>query len=426
MKRCHSLDPLPLVPEARTRVHAHVCAMLVPGLPVPVSSVRIAQCETLIIPLSIYKQTHSLNLGISSPFKIIASPLPPPNSLNPWHFSWDLGETHSRWSTYNVGFCAAAAVPLVLGRWRLKSHTIGIAARCGPSTEAARRRVESATSAPNLGREEGPADWDVTSCPQWVAQVYSEAARAGPLIRNRHPVEHHRVFTKPSPLFASRTRTPSETQPYYVAVQTTHAFAFYFYSSPARSMQPIAATMGRLRYAFVGAVALSLVLLIIAAPAPANADRLSKRDVKEIAGDLRGAQKEAKGDYKEEKVQLIGDFKSGDMTKSEFKEDLSAARDDYREVAVATKAGLKGLKGVYKSKTDVGDTDALKASINIAIEDPALNPLELVNTIVADIESASTSDTPTLCSVYTCQDPALSLIADPELTAGADDATCCE
>merc|ERR1711907_892576 len=161
--------------------------------------------------------------------------------------------------------------------------------------------------------------------------------------RNRHPVEHHRVFTKPSPLFASRTRTPSETQPYYVAVQTTHAFAFYFYSSPTRSMQPIAATMGRLRYAFVGAVALSLVLLIIAAPAPTIADTLSKRDVKEIAGAL----KEAKVDYKEVKVDLIGDFKSGDMTKSEYKEDLSAARDDYREVAVATKAGLKGLKAVY-------------------------------------------------------------------------------
>merc|ERR1712157_454161 len=127
-------------------------------------------------------------------------------------------------------------------------------------------------------------------------------------IRNRHPVEHHRVFTKPSPLFASRTRTPSETQPYYVAVQTTHAFAFYFYSSPTRSMQPIAATMGWLRYAFVGAVALSLVLLIIAAPAPANAETLSKSD------------------YKEVKVDLIGDFKSGDMTKSEYKEDLSAAK----------------------------------------------------------------------------------------------------
>ena len=227
--------------------------------------------------------------------------------------------------------------------------------------------------------------------PEWVAQVYSEAARAGPLIRNRHPVEHHRVFTKPSPLFASRTRTPSETQPYYVAVQTTHAFAFYFYSSPTRSMQPIAATMGRLRYAFVGAVALSLVLLIIAAPAPAIADTLSKRDVKEIAGDLKGALKEAKVDYKEVKVDLIGDFKSGDMTKSEYKEDLSAAKDDYREVAVATKAGLKGLKTVYKAKTDVGDTDALRTSINTAIEDPTLNPLDLVNTIIADIESASPS-----------------------------------
>merc|ERR1712176_1456061 len=111
----------------------------------------------------------------------------------------------------------------------------------------------------------------------------------------------------------------------------------------------------------------------------------------EFAGYLKDAQREAKVDYKEVKVDLIGDFKSGDMTKSEYKEDLSAAKDDYREVAVATKAGLKGLIGVYKSKTDVGDTDALKASINIAIEDPALNPLELVNTIVADIESASPS-----------------------------------
>ena len=71
MKRCHSLDPLPLVPEARTRVHAHVCAMLVPGLPVPVSSVRIAQSETLIINRFNGPNTSfhgSLNLGISSPF----------------------------------------------------------------------------------------------------------------------------------------------------------------------------------------------------------------------------------------------------------------------------------------------------------------------------------------------------------------------
>merc|ERR1719436_424552 len=80
-----------------------------------------------------------------------------------------------------------------------------------------------------------------------------------------------------------------------------------------------------------------------------------------------------------------------DMTKSEYKEDLSAAKDDYREVAVATKAGLKGLKTVYKAKTDVGDTDALRTSINTAIEDPTLNPLDLVNTIIADIESASPS-----------------------------------
>merc|ERR1711907_241506 len=240
--------------------------------------------------------------------------------------------------------------------------------------------------------------------------------------RNRHPVEHHRVFTKPSPLFASRTRTPSETQPYYVAVQTTHAFAFYFYSSPTRSMQPIAATMGRLRYAFMGAVALSLVLLIIAAPAPAIADTLSKRDVKEIAGDLKGALKEAKVNYKEVKVDLIGDFKSGDMTKSEYKEDLSAARDDYREVAVATKAGLKGLKAVYKARTDVNDTDALRTSINTAIEDPTLNPLQLVNTIVADIESATVPDPATSPEGNaTVPDPATSPEGNGTVPPGDDD-----
>merc|ERR1711920_603545 len=77
-----------------------------------------------------------------------------------------------------------------------------------------------------------------------------------------------------------------------------------------------------------------------------------------------------------------------------------------------------GLKAVYKARTDVNDTDALKASINTAIEDPTLNPLQLVNTIVADIESATVPDPATSPGVNaTVPDPATS----PEVNATVPD-----
>merc|ERR1712232_371982 len=52
---------------------------------------------------------------------------------------------------------------------------------------------------------------------------------------------------------------------------------------------------------------------------------------------------------------------------------------------------------------------APRTSINTAIEDPTLNPLQLVNTIVADIESATVPDPATSPEVNaTVPDPATS------------------